>query len=218
MELIEKLANIQQRLVAPKGQTNKFGGYKYRSCEDILTALKSLLDDCALTITDEIQMIGDRFYVVATATLTNGKDSISVKGYARECESKKGMDDSQLTGSCSSYARKYALNGLFCIDDSKDADTMDNRKPQLPSKLKKLYQQAREHYDAGDLQAVREVLASFEMIEQQRAVMLEFTSNERTAITKYVKENADSRCDVQKADYLTAKEHDQLCKNYGFNG
>ena len=124
--MYEKLMNIQKELKAPKSQMNKFGGYSYRSCEDILEALKPLLakNKCILTITDNIELIGDRYYVKATATLidTESGDTISVNASAREEDSKKGMDSSQLTGSCSSYARKYALNGLFAIDDTKDSD------------------------------------------------------------------------------------------------
>lgn len=117
-----KLIEIQQQLKAPKSQVNSFGNYKYRNCEDILEALKPLLSS-PLTITDEIVMVGTRYYVKATATY----DGVSVTAYAREAEIKKGMDEAQITGSASSYARKYALNGLFAIDDSKDADTQDNR-------------------------------------------------------------------------------------------
>ncbi|QDP49767.1 MAG: putative essential recombination function protein [Prokaryotic dsDNA virus sp.] len=132
-----KLNKVQSELKAPKGQTNKFGGYKYRSCEDILEAVKPLLGDSTLTITDDIVAVGDRIYVKATATFTDeDKQVISVSAFARESETKKGMDDSQITGSASSYARKYALNGLFLIDDTKDADTMDNR--EQPKKTKKL--------------------------------------------------------------------------------
>lgn len=123
---MEKLAKIQKELKAPKGQLNKFGGYNYRSCEDILEAVKPLLDGAILTLQDEIINIGDRFYVKATATFTDGTYTHSVTAMAREPETKKGMDESQITGMASSYARKYALNGLFCIDDTKDADTMDN--------------------------------------------------------------------------------------------
>jgi len=119
----EGLAKIQRELKAPKGQTNNFGNYKYRSCEDILEALKPHLNGYTLVITDDISMVGDRFYIKATATISDGKESISATGIARESQTKKGMDDSQITGSTSSYARKYALNGLFCIDDNKDADT-----------------------------------------------------------------------------------------------
>ena len=122
-ELHKKLWTIQQTLNAPKNQRNNFGGYNYRSAEDILEAVKPLLQNITLTVSDEIVLIGNRYYVKATATLSDGEDEISVNAYAREEESKKGMDASQLTGATSSYARKYALNGLFCIDDAKDPDT-----------------------------------------------------------------------------------------------
>ncbi|EFF6379766.1 ERF family protein [Escherichia coli] len=122
-ELYKKLWTIQQTLNAPKNQRNNFGGYSYRSAEDILEAVKPLLQNITLTLNDEIVLIGDRYYVKATATLSDGEDVIAVTAYAREEESKRGMDSSQLTGATSSYARKYALNGLFCIDDAKDPDT-----------------------------------------------------------------------------------------------
>jgi len=120
----ERLIHIQGELKAPKSQENKFGGYKYRSCEDILEAVKPLLkkEKVTLTISDDIIEVGGRVYVKATATLSDGEDTISTSAFAREAEMKKGMDDSQITGSASSYARKYALNGLFAIDDTKDAD------------------------------------------------------------------------------------------------
>lgn len=126
MTLHAKLAEIQQNLNAPKGQHNSFGGYKYRSCEDILGAVKPLLSGLVITVSDDVVLIGTRTYIKATARITDGKESIETTSYAREAESKKGMDDSQVTGSASSYARKYALNGLLLIDDVKDADTMDN--------------------------------------------------------------------------------------------
>ena len=121
-DLANKLASIQQTLKAPKGQMNKFGGYKYRSCEDILEAVKPLLGDLVLTISDDIVEVGGRVYVKATVSISSGSGSVFTTAFARESETKKGMDDSQITGSASSYARKYALNGLFCIDDTKDAD------------------------------------------------------------------------------------------------
>ena len=130
MEILNK---IQKGLKAPKGQVNSFGGYKYRSCEDILEAVKPLLGDAVLTISDDVVEVGGRVYVKATATITQGGKSQSVTAYAREADSKKGMDSAQLTGACSSYARKYALNGLFCIDDTRDADTMDNRNYRTPT-------------------------------------------------------------------------------------
>ena len=122
------LQKIQAELKAPKGQTNSFGKYKYRSCEDIVEAVKPILAkyELALLITDEIVEIGGRVYVKATAMISTEGDSKAscAIGYAREPESKKGMDESQITGAASSYARKYALNGLFAIDDTKDADTL----------------------------------------------------------------------------------------------
>lgn len=126
MTLIDKLAAIQTKLHAPKNQKNTFGGYNYRSCEDILEAVKPLLDGLVMTITDEVTDVGGRIYVKATARLTDGKDAMTATAFAREAESRKGMDESQITGSTSSYARKYALNGLFLIDDNKDADSQDN--------------------------------------------------------------------------------------------
>lgn len=130
MEFIEKIVAIQSELKAPKGQYNSFGKYNYRSCEDILEGVKPLLakHGLVLTIRDGIELIGDRFYVKATATITDGKEQLSTEAYARESADKKGMDASQVTGATSSYARKYALNGLLAIDDTKDADTMDNSK------------------------------------------------------------------------------------------
>ena len=126
-EINIKLMNIQQELKAPKGQYNSFGKYAYRSCEDILEAVKPLLkkEKVVLTISDELQYIGNRYYIKATATLidTESEAIISNSAYAREEEIKKGMDGSQITGASSSYARKYALNGLFGIDDNKDSDT-----------------------------------------------------------------------------------------------
>lgn len=126
----ERVIAVQSHLKAPKNQWNNFGGYNYRSCEDILEAVKPLLfeEGLLLTIADDIVVVGDRFYVKATATLTDGVNSFHNQAFAREDASKKGMDGSQVTGTASSYARKYALNGLFAIDDSKDADALNNGK------------------------------------------------------------------------------------------
>ena len=122
-----KLAKVQNDLKAPKGQYNSFGKYKYRSCEDILEAAKPLCIDngLLLTIQDELKLVGERYYIVAIARVTDIEDGTthSVTAFAREEETKKGMDGSQITGAASSYARKYALNGLFCIDDTKDHDS-----------------------------------------------------------------------------------------------
>ena len=131
-----KLSQIQQKLKAPKGQLNKFGNYKYRSAEDILEAVKPLLNgESTIILSDELVMIGDRYYVKATATF-KGEETETVTAYAREEEIKKGMDSSQITGSASSYARKYALNGLLLIDDTKDADATNQHENDLPDRLK----------------------------------------------------------------------------------
>ena len=130
---MKELIAIQSELKAPKSQFNKFGGYKYRKAEDILEAVKPLLNKqkCTLTITDDIVMVGNRIYVKATATIKNEKGECeTTTGCAREEETKKGMDGSQITGASSSYARKYALNGLFAIDDNADSDTTNDGQHQ----------------------------------------------------------------------------------------
>ena len=134
--LNEALVSVQSKLKAPKGQYNSFGKYKYRSCEDILEAVKPLLAEvgCTLRISDEIMQVGERIYVKATAVFSNGDAQYAVTALAREAETKPGMDAAQITGAASSYARKYALNGLFCIDDTKDPDAMNDHgrgKPQV---------------------------------------------------------------------------------------
>jgi hypothetical protein len=148
---MKELIAIQSTLNAPKGQYNAFGKYKYRSCEDILGAVKPLLNKfgCTLTISDDVVMVGTRIYIKATATITNSAGEKEVTtAYAREEEQKKGMDGSQVTGAASSYARKYALNGLFAIDDTKDADTLNTsvqytQQPAQPS--------TQQDYDPGEV-------------------------------------------------------------------
>lgn len=139
LNIYGKLAAIQRELKAPKGQYNSFAKYNYRSCEDILEAVKPLCikNNATLILNDTVREISGRFYVVATATLADQESDgvVEVDAYAREPQDKKGMDDSQITGMASSYARKYALNGLFCIDDTKDADTDEvKRQEQKPVK------------------------------------------------------------------------------------
>lgn len=136
LNLTQKLLNAQAELKAPKGQYNNFGKYKYRSAEDILEAVKPInaKHGVLLTITDEPVLIGDWHYIKATATVTDGSDSLVVTAYARESETKKGQDLSQITGTASSYARKYALNGLYLIDDTKDADTDEYTKQAQPKR------------------------------------------------------------------------------------
>ena len=130
----DKLQKIQCELKAPKNKHNTFGGYDYRDLSGILEAFKPFADKykCTLLLSDDVKVTEDRTYIVATATLIDTEDGtqVNVKDYAREQDSKKGMDDAQVTGACSSYARKYACNGLFAIDDSRDIDAMDNTKEE----------------------------------------------------------------------------------------
>lgn len=156
---MKELIVIQSELKAPKSQFNKFGGYKYRKAEDILEAVKPLLNKqkCTLTITDDIVMVGNRIYIKATATIKNEKGEYeTTTGWAREEETKKGMDGSQITGASSSYARKYALNGLFAIDDNADSDTTNDgqhqeAKQQTQTQQPAAQQPASSQYHPSDL-------------------------------------------------------------------
>lgn len=142
---MKELISIQSELKVPKSQFNKFGGYKYRKAEDILEAVKPLLakQKCTLIITDDVVLIGNRIYVKATATIKNGNGECeTTTGWAREEETKKGMDGSQITGASSSYARKYALNGLFAIDDNADSDTTNDGQHQASQQLAQTQQPA----------------------------------------------------------------------------
>ena len=153
---MKELISIQSELKAPKSQYNKFGGYKYRKAEDILEAVKPLLakQKCTLIITDDVVLIGNRIYVKATATIKNEKGECeTTNGWAREEETKKGMDGSQITGASSSYARKYALNGLFAIDDNADSDTTNDGQHQASQQQAQtqVQQQATPQYHTNDL-------------------------------------------------------------------
>lgn len=192
MTIYEKLLNIQTELKAPKGQRNNFGKYNYRSCEDILEAVKPLLkkEKCTLIINDEIERlearyyIKARYYVKATVDLIDVEtgEKISTNAYAREEESKKGMDGSQVTGASSSYARKYALNGLFAIDDTKDSDTTNqhDKKQNAPN------QQS--------------------IIKQQIAEILKVKGISFDKVTEVI----NARFKKQKFDELTANEQQKL--------
>ena len=152
---MKELIAIQSELKAPKSQFNKFGGYKYRKAEDILEAVKPLLakQKCTLIITDDVVLIGNRIYVKATATIKNDKGECeTTNGWAREEETKKGMDGSQITGASSSYARKYALNGLFAIDDNADSDTTNDGQQQTQQQAQTHAQQpASNQFNSNDL-------------------------------------------------------------------
>lgn len=136
------LQQIQAQLKAPKGNYNSFGKYKYRSCEDIVEAVKPILasHECHMILSDDVVMVGDRIYIKATATIYKGSEVAgTATAFAREAETKKGMDESQITGTASSYARKYALNGLLAIDDTKDADTdEDTAARNSPAKVERV--------------------------------------------------------------------------------
>ena len=152
---MKELIAIQSELKAPKTQVNKFGGYKYRKAEDILEAVKPLLakQKCTLTITDDIVLVGNRIYVKASATIKNEKGECETStGWAREEENKKGMDASQITGASSSYARKYALNGLLAIDDNQDSDTTNDGQQQTQQQAQTQAQQtASNQFNSNDL-------------------------------------------------------------------
>ena len=156
--LTVKLSKIQQELKAPKDLFNKFGGYNYRSCESILEAVKPLLNDCVVQLNDEIVIIGDRYYIKATAKITDGETSIENSAYAREAAEKKGMDEAQITGSASSYARKYALNGLFLIDDTKDSDAINTHgKEEDKQPAKPPYQKPQEKKDSPEMATTAQI-------------------------------------------------------------
>jgi hypothetical protein len=158
-DFYKKMIKVQATLNAPKGQFNSFGKYHYRSCEDIMGALKPLLAAEGLfqSVSDEIVMIGDRHYVKATVTVTDGQTSVTNSALAREDRDKKGMDGAQVTGAASSYARKYALNGMWNIDDSKDADTNEFRDQQARQAKNEVKQQAKPSLSAIEGQTLTAV-------------------------------------------------------------
>ena len=190
LNLTQRLLNAQSELKAPKGQYNNFGKYKYRSAEDILEAVKPInaKHGVLLTITDEPVLVGDWHYIKATATITDGTESIVVTAYARESLNKKGMDDSQITGTASSYARKYALNGLYLIDDTKDADTDEYR--NQGNKAPKSATQA----EIGNLK--KEIIAFSKLMTEQGKDVKPEQVEQTLNITDYAKLNSE---DVKEA-------------------
>lgn len=184
MKLHEKLLAIQTKLKAPKGQYNKFGNFNYRSAEDILEAVKPLNAEqgLLLTITDEIKEVGGRIYVVATATVSDGTDELKVSAFAREPENKKGMDESQITGATSSYARKYALNGLYAIDDNKDADTDEHKQQQenAPKKQQTQKQQPKEPTEKELHEIVEKYVRNIEALGVERAQIVDYVCNKHS--------------------------------------
>ena len=190
--LTQKLLNVQRDLKAPKWQYNSFGKYKYRSAEDILEAVKpiNVRNGILLTITDEPILIGEWHYIKASATVTDGVDNLTVTAYARESETKKGQDLSQITGTASSYARKYALNGLYLIDDTKDADTDEYRNQGNKAPAVKSATQA----EIGNLK--KEIIAFSKLMTEQGKYVKPEQVEQTLNITDYAKLNSE---DVKEA-------------------
>lgn len=206
---MKELIEIQSKLEAPKGQYNTFGKYAYRSAEDILAAVKPLAAEqkSSITLSDEVVMVGDRIYVKATATITNESgQSYSTNGFARESESKKGMDESQISGSASSYARKYALNGLLAIDDTKDADsneqyqqtsnatsqqtTSGKSKNPLHSEFGKLAKKIESKNNIDEAQVYSIISAQFSLQIQQFMDFVKLSDNQKQTIITFMRNSA----------------------------
>lgn len=211
MNTIEALSAIQSELKAPKGQFNSFGKYKYRSCEDILEAVKPLLKKCGvvLTISDELVQIGDRYYVKATAKLTsadritgNSSESITNTAYAREAEKKSGMDESQITGTASSYARKYALNGLFLIDDTKDADTDEYKGADAVEDLRKTEKVRTEKISEVKVKAIQQAAANAEIPIE--SILKKFELSDLSSMTE--EQFLTCTAMIQKQEAIKAKK------------
>lgn len=193
---MNKLLLVQAELKAPKNQRNNFGNYNYRSCEDILEAVKPLLKkyECQLTLSDELVNVGERYYVKATARFVDGDKETVSTAYARESETKKGMDDSQITGTASSYARKYALNGLFLIDDTKDADTDEHTKLQRsaePQHTGNVYKQGVNFTEIknkvatiNDLDELENYYQSLKLTPGQTKIVIPFFADRKKEIAK----------------------------------
>lgn len=195
MNIYEKLLAVQYELKAPKSQYNNFGKYKYRNCEDILESLKPILAKTKATvaISDEIVNIGERFYVKATVKLIDVEtgEQIESVAFAREEETKKGMDGSQVTGASSSYARKYALNGMFAIDDTKDADTLNDhgkstqqKKKSLSAKTSSMLNMKITNYAELSNKAINEITE--ELTKQAGKSLKTITEDEGKALLKYL--------------------------------
>lgn len=188
MNIYEKLGIIQSKLKAPKGQYNSFGKYKYRSCEDILEAAKPLLAETktVLSVTDRMEAIGDRIYVRAEAHLKDCEDlgEIVTVAYAREEESKKGMDSSQVTGAASSYARKYALNGLFCIDDNKDSDSTNTGERNSSSKKTTSGKENVEMISSENVMSIKNIIDKYPNLNLIERIRIRFKVNDIQSLTK----------------------------------
>ena len=209
MNTIEALSAIQSELKAPKGQFNSFGKYKYRSCEDILEAVKPLLKkyNSCLTISDQVVQVGDRYYIQATATFRafdhlTGQPEISNSAYARESEKKSGMDESQITGTASSYARKYALNGLFLIDDTKDADTDEYKGADAVEDLRKTEKVRTEKISEVKIKAIQQAAANAEIPIE--SILKKFDLSDLSSMTE--EQFLTCTAMIQKQEAIKAKK------------
>lgn len=205
MSVYQKLLNIQTELKAPKSQYNSYGKYNYRNCEDILEAVKPLLkkENCTLFLTDEVETIENRFYIRVTVHFVDIDDgtTINVTAFAREEESKKGMDGSQVTGASSSYARKYALNGLFCIDDTKDSDAT-NKEEDKPDEAKK-----------EEKKEKKRLANAIKSIDELAKKLIEIKKVEKNVVTNVVKENFQKK-GKGVANYNAIKDLETATKVY----
>lgn len=206
--ILKKTFDIQQELKVPKNQRNTFGNYNFRNCEDIMEASKPICakHNCLLTCSDELIQVGDRYYVKATATLfdIDSEESISTSACAREEETKKGMDASQITGASSSYARKYALNGLLQLDDNKDADTNEYKKQQNKGNQKstvKKVDKPIEMIDANQIKVIHTLFAKIEKSESQ--VFKNFTNDK-------AKENVYNQYKIKSSKELTKENANKM--------
>lgn len=206
MKLLEKLLAIQIELKAPKNQYNSFGKYKYRNCEDILEAVKPLClkNKAVLTVSDEVENIHERYYIKATATLhdTESDETILVSAFAREVENKTGMDGSQVTGASSSYARKYALNGLFAIDDTKDSDTTNTGdKGEDKPKSGQTVEKKETKPQKADKQVLSEVEKQLKELAEEHGYELE---DIRMSCQEYFKKSINELTDEELAKIIKA--------------
>ena len=206
--ILKKTFDIQQELKVPKNQRNTFGNYNFRNCEDIMEASKPICakHNCLLTCSDELIQVGDRYYVKATATLfdIDSEESISTSACAREEETKKGMDASQITGASSSYARKYALNGLLQLDDNKDADTNEYKKQQNKGNQKSTVKKVDKPIEMIDANQIKVIHTLFTKIEKSESQVFKNFTNDKA------KENVYNQYKVRSSKELTKENANKM--------
>ena len=206
--ILKKTFDIQQELKVPKNQRNTFGNYNFRNCEDIMEASKPICakHNCLLTCSDELIQVGDRYYVKATATLfdIDSEESISTSACAREEETKKGMDASQITGASSSYARKYALNGLLQLDDNKDADTNEYKKQQNKGNQKSTVKKVDKPVEMIDANQIKVIHTLFTKIEKSESQVFKNFTNDKA------KENVYNQYKIKSSKELTKENANKM--------